>query len=36
MRFAVNIQKHDVIMGKKWTPNHNAVLQCQKDIMKFD
>ena len=36
MRFAVNAQKYDVILGKKWTSNHNAVLDCKMNIMQFD
>ena len=36
MRFAVNTQKDDVILGKKWASNHNVVLDSQKDIITFD
>ena len=35
IRFAVNTQKYDVILGKKWATNHNAILHCKDNILQF-
>lgn len=36
MSFAVNTLMYDVILGKKRTSNHNAVLDCKNNIMMFE
>ena len=36
MRFVVNAQKYDLILGKKWTSNHHAVLDCRRNKIKFN
>ena len=35
MRLAVNPQKHDLILGRKWAKNHRAIVDCFNDQVNF-
>ncbi len=36
MRFASNPLNYDVILGKKWTSKHHAIINCYTNEIKFE